>query len=107
MDKLAKHLDPSLLAVTEAVFGVLLAFGSYGFLYRIFYDLLPPFQLARAPARASVSCACVLRCWAASSSRRARASSRGSRHRAASGAAHPARADALRAGTGNRIPVRG
>ena len=34
------------------VFGVLLAFGSYGFLYRVFYDLLPPFQLARAPARA-------------------------------------------------------
>ncbi len=25
MDKLAKHLDPSRLAVTEAVFGVLLA----------------------------------------------------------------------------------
>ena len=25
MDKLAKHLDPSWLAVTEAVFGVLLA----------------------------------------------------------------------------------
>jgi len=34
--------------------GLLLAFGSYGFLYRIFYNLLPPFRLARAPGRAAV-----------------------------------------------------
>jgi hypothetical protein len=31
----------------------LLALGSYGFLYGIFYDLLPPFRLARAPGRAA------------------------------------------------------
>ncbi len=34
-------------------FGVLVALGSYGFLYRLLYDLLPPFRLARAPARAA------------------------------------------------------
>ncbi|MCB0036035.1 MAG: hypothetical protein KDE51_18520 [Anaerolineales bacterium] len=34
------------------VFGILLALGSYGFLYKIFYDFLPPFRLARAPGRA-------------------------------------------------------
>ena len=34
------------------ILGILLAFGSYGFLYRIFYDWLPPFRLARAPGRA-------------------------------------------------------
>lgn len=33
--------------------GLLLAFGSYGFLYEIFYQFLPPFRLARAPARAA------------------------------------------------------
>ncbi|MGF1504624.1 MAG: hypothetical protein ACFB51_05740 [Anaerolineae bacterium] len=33
--------------------GLLLALGSYGFLFRVFYDLLPPFRLARAPGRAS------------------------------------------------------
>lgn len=33
--------------------GLLLALGSYGFLYRLAYDLLPPFQLARAPGRAA------------------------------------------------------
>ena len=32
--------------------GILLALGRYGFLYRLFYDLLPPFRLARAPGRA-------------------------------------------------------
>ena len=32
--------------------GMLLAFGSYGFLYGLAYNLLPPFRLARAPARA-------------------------------------------------------
>ena len=32
--------------------GLLLAFGSYGFLYGLLYNLLPPFRLARAPARA-------------------------------------------------------
>lgn len=35
------------------VLGFLLALGSYGFLYGIFYDLLPPFRLARAPGRAA------------------------------------------------------
>lgn len=35
------------------VLGLLLAFGSYGFLYEIFYRFLPPFRLARAPARAA------------------------------------------------------
>lgn len=33
--------------------GLLLAFGSYGFLYEIFYRFVPGFQLARAPARAA------------------------------------------------------
>ena len=35
------------------VIGFLLALGSYGFLYGLFYDLLPPFRLARAPGRAA------------------------------------------------------
>lgn len=35
------------------VLGFLLALGSYGFLYGIFYDLLPLFRLARAPGRAA------------------------------------------------------
>mgnify|MGYP007059381025 CR=1 FL=1 len=35
------------------VLGFLLALGSYGFLYGIFYDFLPPFRLARAPGRAA------------------------------------------------------
>lgn len=34
-----------------AVLGILLALGSYGFLYGIVFDWLPPFRLARAPAR--------------------------------------------------------
>ncbi len=34
--------------------GLMLALGSYGFLYRLFYDWLPPFRLARAPGRAMV-----------------------------------------------------
>lgn len=34
------------------VFGILLAFGSYGFLHNILYQLLPPIRLMRAPARA-------------------------------------------------------
>jgi hypothetical protein len=34
--------------------GLLLALGSNGFLYRLFYDLFPPFRLARAPGRASI-----------------------------------------------------
>ncbi len=34
------------------ILGVLLAFGRYGFLYRLFYDWIPPFRLARAPGRA-------------------------------------------------------
>lgn len=33
--------------------GVLLALGSYGFLYRFLYEWLPPFRLARAPGRAA------------------------------------------------------
>lgn len=39
--------------VVLIVLGLLLAFGSYGFLYEIFYRVLPPFRLARAPARAA------------------------------------------------------
>ncbi|MBX3057013.1 MAG: hypothetical protein KF770_11125 [Anaerolineae bacterium] len=39
--------------VALIVLGLLLAFGSYGFLYEIFYRFLPPFRLARAPARAA------------------------------------------------------
>ena len=35
------------------VFGLLLAFGAYGFLYPLLYRLLPLFGLARAPARAA------------------------------------------------------
>ena len=35
------------------VFGLLLAFGAYGFLYPLLYRLLPFFGLARAPARAA------------------------------------------------------
>jgi len=34
------------------VFGVLFALGTYSFLYPLLYDLLPPFRLGRAPARA-------------------------------------------------------
>jgi hypothetical protein len=34
------------------VAGVLLALGSYGFLYRLAWEWLPPFRLARVPARA-------------------------------------------------------
>jgi hypothetical protein len=39
--------------VALMAFGLLAALGSYGFLYRLLYDLLPPFRLARAPARAA------------------------------------------------------
>ena len=35
------------------VFGLLAALGTYGFLYPILYDLVLPFRLARAPARAA------------------------------------------------------
>jgi hypothetical protein len=35
-----------------ALLGLLLALGSYGFLYQLFYDWLPPFRLVRAPGRA-------------------------------------------------------
>lgn len=37
--------------IGTAVLGLLLALGGYGFLYRLAYDWLPPFRLARAPAR--------------------------------------------------------
>ncbi|MBN1428321.1 MAG: hypothetical protein JXB07_08045 [Anaerolineae bacterium] len=33
--------------------GLLIALGSYGFLYQILWSLLPPFRLARVPARAA------------------------------------------------------
>ncbi|MCB8943046.1 MAG: hypothetical protein H6658_04770 [Ardenticatenaceae bacterium] len=39
--------------VLVMIMGILLALGRYGFLYRLFFDLLPPFRLARAPGRAS------------------------------------------------------
>jgi hypothetical protein len=39
--------------ITLGLFGLLLALGSYGFLYRLLYDLLPPFRVARAPGRAA------------------------------------------------------
>ncbi len=35
------------------VFGLLLAFGSYGFLFELIYRFVPPFRLARAPGRAA------------------------------------------------------
>lgn len=35
------------------IVGLLLAVGSYGFLYRWFFTLLPPFRLVRAPGRAA------------------------------------------------------
>lgn len=47
---------PSRLAIfyfSLMALGLLLAFGSYGFLYEIFYRFVPGFQLARAPARAA------------------------------------------------------
>ena len=44
----------SLFYLALMALGLLLAFGSYGFLYRVFYNLLPPFRLARAPGRAAV-----------------------------------------------------
>jgi hypothetical protein len=34
--------------------GLLLSLGNNGFLYEVFYDLFPPFRLARAPGRASI-----------------------------------------------------
>ncbi len=39
--------------IALGLFGLLLALGSYGFLYRLLYDLLPPFRVARAPGRAA------------------------------------------------------
>jgi len=36
------------------VFGLWLALGQYGGLYRIFFDLFPPFRLVRAPGRAGI-----------------------------------------------------
>jgi len=36
-----------------SVFGLLLALGSYGFLHRLIYDLVPPFRVTRAPGRAA------------------------------------------------------
>jgi hypothetical protein len=44
----------SLFYLALMFLGLMLALGSYGFLYRIFYDWLPPFRLARAPGRAMV-----------------------------------------------------
>ncbi|MCA9872003.1 MAG: hypothetical protein KC441_00035, partial [Anaerolineales bacterium] len=44
----------ALFYLAMMAFGLLLAFGSYAFLYRLFYNLLPPFRLARAPGRAAV-----------------------------------------------------
>lgn len=47
---------PSKLAIFYFIIialGLLLAFGSYGFLYEIFFRFVPGFQLARAPARAA------------------------------------------------------
>jgi hypothetical protein len=35
------------------VLGLWLALGKYSFLYRLFFDLLPPFRVVRAPARAA------------------------------------------------------
>ncbi len=43
----------ALLYIGLLALGLLLALGSYSFLYRLAYDLLPPFQLARAPGRAA------------------------------------------------------
>lgn len=40
------------LYVALVAFGLMLALGGYGFLYRIVYDLLPPFRMMRAPGRA-------------------------------------------------------
>ena len=36
------------------VFGLWLALGRYGGLYKVLYDLLPPFRLVRAPGRAGI-----------------------------------------------------
>jgi len=44
----------SLFYLALMALGLLLAFGSYGFLYRLAYNWLPPFRLARAPGRAAV-----------------------------------------------------
>jgi hypothetical protein len=40
------------LYVALITFGLLLALGGYGFLYRVLYDWLPPFRMMRAPGRA-------------------------------------------------------
>ncbi len=39
--------------VIVGVVGLLLAFGSYGFLFPLAYEFLPPFRLTRAPGRAA------------------------------------------------------
>jgi hypothetical protein len=41
------------LYLSLMVFGLLMALGTYGFLYPMLYDLLPPFRLSRAPGRAA------------------------------------------------------
>jgi hypothetical protein len=41
------------LYLSLMVFGLLMALGTYGFLYPVLYDLLPPFRLSRAPGRAA------------------------------------------------------
>lgn len=43
-----------LFYVALLLLGLLLALGSYGFLYPLLYEWLPPFRLARAPGRAMV-----------------------------------------------------
>lgn len=42
----------TLFYVVLIVFGILLAMGSYSFLHRVLYDVLPPIRYMRAPARA-------------------------------------------------------
>jgi hypothetical protein len=39
--------------ISLMIFGILMALGTYGFLYPLLYDLLLPFKLARAPGRAA------------------------------------------------------
>ncbi len=41
------------LYISLMIFGILMALGTYGFLYPLLYDMLPPFKLARAPGRAA------------------------------------------------------
>lgn len=44
----------SLFYLALMLLGLMLALGSYGFLYPLVYEWLPPFRLARAPGRAMV-----------------------------------------------------